>query len=433
VLAEFPLLQRYFAEPYRFVPPCRGTFWFHVARWLIVPRLLRRMQVTRLEFRGVELLRQSLDRQAGILLASNHCRYPDPLVLGRMGWSLRRLFYYLVAYHQFKNNPWEAWWSNRMGGYSVLREGADRQAIRASVEILVRAERPIVVFPEGTWFRQNDRLFPVQEGVSLIARQAARAGDRPVVIHPTVIKYWTLKDPGPEVDRRLEKLERRLCWAPQAHLDPVERVEKLSSAFLAVKEVWHLGEPQRGALEDRMGRLIESLIARLEAPILGRVGEGWPLKRVRQLRIPLVRRLQEVGGNLDEERRTRQALDDLMVCECLMGHFPDYLRERPNPERLVEAVQRMEEIFTESGEIPVVPTGAVVEVGPPLDVRAFADSRKGAAGEDPLMRQVAASIQGLLDRQVAQGPPPAWRWAPPSGQVAGPGAVSADKARVLAD
>jgi hypothetical protein len=382
-----------------------------VARWLIVPRLLRRMQITRLEFRGVELLRQSLDRQAGILLASNHCRYPDPLVLGRMGWSLRRLFYYLVAYHQFKNNRWEAWWTNRMGGYSVLREGADRQAIRASVEILARADRPIVVFPEGTWFRQNDRLFPVQEGVSLIARQAARAVDRPIVIHPVAIKYWTLADPGPEIERRLEKLERRLCWSPQAHLDLVERVEKLSSAFVALKEVGHLGEPQQGSLEDRMGRLIELLISVWEKQTLGRVTEGWPLKRARHLRIHLVRRLQEIDGNLEEERRTRQALDDLMVCECLLGNFPDYLRERPSPERLAEAVQRMEEIFTDSEELPVVAHGAIVAVGPAMDVRAFATAPRSATREDPLMRELVPTIQGLLDQQLAQGPPPAWRWA----------------------
>jgi hypothetical protein len=405
-----------------------------VARWVIVPRLLRRMQITRLEFRGLELLRQSLDRQAGILLASNHSRYPDPLVLGRMGWRLRRLFYYLVAYHQFKNNRWEAWWSNRMGGYSVLREGADRQAIRASVEILARAERPIVVFPEGTWFRQNDRLFPLQEGVSLIARQASRAADRPVVVHPVVIKYWTLTDPAPELERRLEKLERRLSWSPQPHLDPVQRVEKLSSAFLALKEVGHLGHPQEGSLADRMARFIESLIAPLEKQILGRIGEGWPLKRARHLRIHLVRQLQEVGGNLDEERRTRQALDDLMACECLLGHFPAYLRDRPSPERLVEAVQRMEEIFTGSEEVPVVPTGAMVEVGPALDVRAFAASpRAGASGEDPLMRQLAASIQELLDQHLAQGPPPAWRWSSWPGKDAAPGAVSSGKAGSLAN
>jgi 1-acyl-sn-glycerol-3-phosphate acyltransferase len=410
------LQQRYFAEPYRFVPPCRGTFWFHVARWVIVPRLLRRMQIAQLEFRGVELLRQSLDRQAGILLASNHSGYPDPLVIGKMGWSLRRVFYYLVAYHQFKNNRWEAWWSNRMGGYSVLREGADRQAIRASVEILARAERPIVVFPEGTWYRQNDRLHPLQEGVSLIARQAARAGDRPIVVHPVVIKYWTLKDPRPELERRLEQLERRLNWTPQSHWDLVERVELLSSGFLALKEVGHLGHPQEGSLEDRMSRLIEGLIAPLEKQILGRVEEGWALKRARLLRLHLVRRLQEARGNPDEDRHTRQALENLMVCECLLGHFPDYLRERPSPERLVEAVLRMEEIFTESSEMPVVPTGAIVEVGPALDVRTFSAPRRGgASGDDPLLRQLAASIQGMMDQLLAQGPPPAWRWAAPSG------------------
>src|SRR5262249_38310252 len=157
-------------------------------------------------------------------------------------------------------------------------EGADRQAIRASVEILARAERPIVVFPEGTWFRQNDRLFPCQEGVSLIARQAARATDRPIVVHPVAIKYWTLQDPGPELKRRLEKLEGLLTWPPQVHLGLIERVEKLSSAFLAVKEVEHFGQPQGGLLEDRLSRLTEFLVAPLEEQLLGRVGRGWALK-----------------------------------------------------------------------------------------------------------------------------------------------------------
>ncbi len=382
-----------------------------MGRLTLVPWILRRMQVARLEFRGVEHLRASLDRQAGILLPSNHSRYPDPVVIGRLGWSLRRLFYYMASYHQFKNGRFTAWCTRRMGGFSVLREGTDRQAIRASVDILARAERPVVVFPEGTWFRQNDRLFPLAEGVSLIARQAARAADRPVVIHPVAVKYWTLQDPAPELDRRLEKLERSLHWPPQTHLGLVERVEKLSSAFVALREVEHFGRPQAGSLADRLAGLTGQLVAPLEKQILGRVGEGWPLKRARHLRIHLVRKLQETAGNQEEERRTRRALGNLLECEGLLGHFPDYLRERPGPERLVEAVLRMEEIFTDADEVPVVPTGALVEVGPALDVRDFpAERRRGTAGDDPLVRQVADSIQGMLDRLVAEGPPPAWRW-----------------------
>jgi hypothetical protein len=113
----------------------------------------------------------------------------------------------------------------------------------------------------------------------------------------------------------------------------------------------------------------------------------------------------------------------LLFCECLLGHFPDYLRERPSPERLVEAVLRMEEIFTGAEEVPVVPSGALVEVGPALDVRAFsAERRAGASGDDPLLRQLAASIQGQLDRLLAEGPPPAWRWASPAGKNVASGA-----------
>ena len=158
------MFQRYFLEPYRFVPPYRGKFWCRVAKH-VMPRHLRgKMGVPRWHFQGLEHLRDSLSKNAGILLAANHCRWADPVVMGMLGVQLKQYFYYVVSYHLFKQKRLIGWWLNRIGGYSILREGADRDAIRATAGILAEAERPVVMFPEGTWFRQNDRVGPLQEG-----------------------------------------------------------------------------------------------------------------------------------------------------------------------------------------------------------------------------------------------------------------------------
>src|SRR5688572_21470662 len=75
-----PTLERYFVEPYRFVPPFRGTFWCRIAGRLMPRHLRKKMSVRRWEFYGLEHLGGALERKSGILIASNHSRWSDPMV-----------------------------------------------------------------------------------------------------------------------------------------------------------------------------------------------------------------------------------------------------------------------------------------------------------------------------------------------------------------
>ena len=107
-----------------------------------------------------------------------------------------------------------------------------------------------MLFPEGTWFRQNDRLGPLQEGVSLMARQACKQAERPILIHPVAIKYWALEDPRPVAAgsgwtgwKRVWVGGRSRTWIF------LPRLEKLANAFLAVKEIEVLGQAN-----SRLGR-----------------------------------------------------------------------------------------------------------------------------------------------------------------------------------
>ena len=399
------MFQRYFTKPYRFIPPYRGRVWCHLCRGLVPAYLRRRMGVARWQFQGLDALRSSMDRRAGILLASNHCRWADAAVLGLLGLQLKQYFYYVVSHHLFKQRRAMGWLMNRVGGYSILREGSDRECLRTSARLLADADRPVVVFPEGTWFRQNDRLGPIQDGFCLILRHAARQANRPVVVHPVALKYWLLEDPRPILQSRLAAWERRLSWQAQGHLDLISRIEKLACSLLAVKEMEYLDAVQTEPLDERIRHLSDHVVTQLEKTCLGKVRVGWILERVRRLRQPLVRKLAD-GGDIDRVRAAQEALDVLLFCENLSAHSMDYLHERPSLERLTETVQRIEETVTDEMEIPVVPIGVTVAVGPALDVQSYPNLDR--QGLDPLSAEVAKGIQALLDGLLGDGPPVGW-------------------------
>jgi Acyltransferase len=406
------LVQRYFVEPYRFIPPYRSTLWCRVAKHMLPRHMRRQIQVTHTQFQGIELLQESLRQKAGILLTSNHCRWADPLVMGALSVRLRQFFYYVVSYHLFKIDRFNGWWINRVGGYSILREGADREAIRTTASILAKAERPIVLFPEGTWFRQNDRLGPLQEGVSLMTRQACKQSDRPILIHPVAIKYWVLEDPRSALRERLDRLEKRLGWHPQRHLDFLPRLEKLAGALLAVKEIEILGQPGTGSVDERVQKLAAGMVRQVEQQVGGKEVEGPPLERIRRIRLRLVRHLADVSKDPTRTEETRHALDRLLLAENINAHSLEYLVNRPSFERLVETVQRIEETV-EDRELPIVPSGATLTIGPAIDVAPLLAQKTPRNAPDPLIQRVSAAIQSLLDQMLAQGPPPDWNCPPP--------------------
>ena len=186
-------------QPYVPVLPHRGRLWPAVLSWY-VPRLLRKSYgITRVECVHAERLRASVRAGHGVVLAPNHCRDEDPLVLGTLSKAARTPFFIIASWHVFKQDRLKAFLLPRAGAFSIYREGTDRGAINTAVDILEHAERPLVIFPEGHISRTNDRLGTLMEGASLIARTAAkkRAKLTPagkVVAHPVAIRYQFLGD-----------------------------------------------------------------------------------------------------------------------------------------------------------------------------------------------------------------------------------------------
>lgn len=381
-------------KPYQFVAPHKSAFWPRALKTLLPIYLRKSHGIDSIEFRGIEHVRASLAGATPVILAPNHCRPCDPMVVGMLSKQIGRPFHYMASWHVFMQGRFQAWIVNRLGAFSVYREGVDREAIRAASAILVEGKRPLVLFPEGVVTRTNDALRPFMDGVSLIAGAAAkerRARSLPeaVAVHPVAIKYRLLTDVEPSLERALDAIEARFCWQ-RPGLPLVERIVKIGEALLALKEIEYLGQPQSGEIAERLAYLIEHILNRLEAKWLhGRVQPSF-MGRVKALRAAILKDM--LAGRLSNEERAARWRDlaDVYLAVQLSSYPPRYVRSHPTPERLTETVERFEEDLTDKARIHGR-WHAVLQVGEPMLVESR--SRPQAC----LSQRLQETVQRMLD------------------------------------
>jgi hypothetical protein len=312
----------------------------------------------------------------------------------------------MASWHLFKASRIQAWLLPRVGVFSVYREGLDREALACATRILVEARRPLVVFPEGAITRHNDQLNHLMEGTSFIARSAAKqraAAARPgaIVVHPVAVRYVLDDDLEPAVAPVLEAIERRIAWRPQRGLPLVERVLKVGSAMLALKEIEYLGAPQGGEIGERVTRLVDRLLAPLETEWLKGRREPDTVGRVKLLRAAILPDL--VGGQLpspEADRRWRQ-LEDCALAQALSCYPAGYFTPAPTPERVLETVERFEEDMTDAVP-PLARLRTVVDVGEAIPV---ATERRSGGESDPLMAELRERLETLLAASLEEARP----------------------------
>ena len=385
-------------EAYDFVPPYRGTLW---ARGLqrLMPRWLRKSYgIESIECEGLEHIRESLEAGHGILLAPNHCRPADPSVINEVCHRLGLAPHTMASWHLFKQSWLQRFMLRRMGAFSVYREGMDRQALQAGVEILTEARRPLVIFPEGVITRTNDRLLALMDGVSFIARSAAkkRAAMQPpgkVVVHAIGIRYHFHGDIDEAIHQTLDDIEKALSWRPRRDPDRTQRIYRVGEALLWLKEIEYIGEPQVGPIPARVENLINQILIPIEQEWLNGKNDGTIVNRVKQLRTEILRDM--ITENLPEEERQRRwnQMADMYIAQQL-GHYPPtYVKSDPSKERQLETVEKFEEDLTDVSRVHH-PMSVSVRIGPAIAVAAKRDRK---ATEDPVMAAIEQQLHELLD------------------------------------
>jgi 1-acyl-sn-glycerol-3-phosphate acyltransferase len=386
-------------QPYQFVPPHRGRFWYgFFGPWL--PRYLNRTHgIESVDCRGLEHLRHSLDAGHGILLTVNHCRPADPMTLGMLSLAVRQPIFTMASWHLFRQGWLQRWVLPRIGAFSVYREGMDREALKTAIGILTDAVRPLVLFPEGALSRTNDRLNNLMEGTAFIAHTAAkqRAAVTPpgeVVVHPVVLRYLFRGNLAAALTPVLEEIEARFSWRLQRERSLRQRINRIGETLLCLKEMEYLGHPQPGEVPERLGRLINHLLQPLEKEWLKGEGDGDVVARVKKLRMAILPDL--ISGEIDEAGRARRwrQLSDLYLAQQLSCYPPDYISSRPTPERLLETVEGFEEDLTDRTRVHR-PFHVIIEVGEALPVSPV---RERSGGPDPLMEKIRRQMEMMLER-----------------------------------
>jgi 1-acyl-sn-glycerol-3-phosphate acyltransferase len=386
------------AKTYRFVPPRFSPFWWRLIQWYLPTYLRKSFGITSWKCVGVEHLAASLEAGCGVLLASNHCRPCDPMVLGLLSREAGRPFHVMASWHLFMQSRVQSFLLPRIGGLSVYREGLDRESLKCATRILAEARFPLIVFPEGFVTRNNDRLLNLMDGVAFLARAAAkqRAASPPpgkVVVHPVFVRYFFEGDLAAAIAPVLREIEGRLSWQPQSHLPLRERIVKAGHALLALKEMEYLGATQSGGARERLPHLFDHLLEPLEREWTAGRREPEPMTRIKRLRTAILPDM--VHGELTEEesaRRWRQ-LADLYVAQQLHCYSGDYLADAPTPERLLETVERYEEDLTDAAR-PHPPIHAVISVGEAIEAT---PTRDRSAESDPVANELRRRLELMLE------------------------------------
>jgi hypothetical protein len=345
------------------------------------------------------------------MLTPNHCDRADGLVMLDLSDRVGRPFCSMAAYQIFAGNAGlRHWLFPRLGIFPVDREGSDRSAFKAAVEVLTTGRFPLLLFPEGEVYYLADRLTPLREGAATLALAAAKRraeSGTTVWIVPVGLKYRFPEDhdPMPVFLDRMARLERRLTWRPRGDRPLVRRIYEFAEALLSLKELEYLGAARSGPLSERIPALQDALLRPIEASRLTRrtgdpAASSVPV-RVKTLRQSCLERLAHTHTTAQEARRLRDDLDDLFLAMQAYSYPGDYVARRPTCERIAETLMKLEEdLLLKPGEFaePLGTRRALVHLGPPIDAAStLADAGSMRAAGPALTTELERRIQVLLD------------------------------------
>lgn len=380
---------------YRFRPPRPGRVW----QWLLTPvrrYLVRGMYgVREIEIRGAQHVRAARDAGVSVMFAVNHAAHGDPFVIFEVMHRLHVSCCYLAAWQVFTG--WlgvKGFAFQRLGAFSVDREGTDLRSFRTAVDVLAEGRHSLVIFPEGEVYHLNDRVTPLREGAAMIAvtadRRRRKSGAGPLRIVPCAVKYFYLQDPTPLLGPIITRIEQRLYWRPRPEAPLPDRVYRVAEGLLALKEIEYTQQLGRGPLAERLSALTEHILTGLEQRRLGKTGRGTVPERVKMLRQDILKSSPDEMPIAEDH----EDLDALHLVTQLFSYPGDYLTQEPSIERVTETIDKLEEDALGAVDAGArLPRRAIVSFGPPLEL----DDAGGRAAAGAITTRLEQALQTQLD------------------------------------
>lgn len=365
---------------------------------------MNKQRIVDISAENIEVVQSAVADGKGVLITPNHSAHYDAPALYAAFDMVRQPLYFMTAWQVFAMaTKFECWAMQRLGCFSIDREGTDRQAFKRAVDVLQQEPHPLVVFPEGDIYHTTDFVTPFRDGAAAIALSAARRSERPTVIAPCGIKFWYVDDPTDQLLETMQRIEERLYLRVTPDSPLPDRIHRLAEAALALKELDYLGYTCSGRLRDRIRGLLETVVSRLEQQHGITKCEGTPPERVKALRQAIIRRLESEqdppSESNGEARRLRCEMEDLFFAMQLYSYRGDYLVDNPSIERLAETVDKFEEDIL-GLDYPNVrgQRRVTIRFAEPIELPP-GKSRRSAAD---LTEEMQSRVQTMIDEQRAR-------------------------------
>ena len=403
--------------PYRFFPPKRNALvaWLIGLnnRWHRLPRVLK---LDRVEVSGLEDLRSRINRHGRkrdrVLFLPNHPTHADAAAfleaIRQAGFTTQMM----AAYDVFLRSRLDAWVMQKMGAFSVDREGSDQRAMKQAAAVLARGKHALTIFPEGNVYLRNDHVTPFNDGAAFLAVRTAKElarHDVRVMAVPVSIKVTHLTDCRAVLAKLLTDLGNALDSPtnPQDNLtSPRESIVRIGSTGI------RRNLTQRGLTPpktDDLAELIEfsagAVLSDLEVKIAVEPKDGASLiDRVRTAR----RVIHEV--RTDEDRKADHAAaltwaDQAMLAFRICSYLPDYVAERPTLDRVSETIEKLAEDVRGAMIEPIGLRRGLVRFNDPIPLDEYiAKGKRGRQAIRDLTTACEASVQHGVDELNAQNP-----------------------------
>ncbi len=389
-------------KPYRFFPPKPSWLVSALAmRWnrrFVLPG--RNHRVKEIQLRNAERVLPVIKSGARLILLPNHSTHSDPQLMLDVQRRMNVTSSMMAAYDVFLRGKLNAWIMQRMGCFSIDREGSDSQAMKCAVDLLVEGKRALTIFPEGNVLLMNDRVAPFLGGAAFIAMRAQKklGEDKSIYAVPISMKFSHLTDCRDKMLSELGKLEASLSIQPDAGMTIRERLKAIGLQILDrnLTQRGHLPPHDKDA---NLGELLTAsavqILDGLQSKIGMDPGGGTPLERVRKIRSEIHQIRIDESRKLDHRVATGWA-DEAILAMRILSYSGDYLSDSPTLDRHCETLEKLREDLAEKIIPPIGDRRAVVQFGEPMNLaEQLGKKSRVALGE--ITSGMEQSVQAGLD------------------------------------
>ncbi len=337
---------------------------------------------------------KDINRQHGarLLLLPNHSTHSDPQIMVEACRQVGLWSFFMAAYDVFERDSKVAWMMQRMGAFSVNRDGSDRQSLKDAIETVIDGRYGLTVFPEGNVYLMNDRVTPFLDGpayIAMKAQQEMKESGRIFAI-PVSIKVTHVTDARHTVEQMLLDMAQKLGVEFDGEAI-VAKVHKVGISMVQRNLKMRGFLPPNPDYSDLPGLLRQSaelILTRLEEKI--GIEPRKPddlMDRFRGVR----REIHKVRA--DPEREIDHAVaaiwaDEAIVAFRILSYAGNYLSVKPTLDRVGETVEKLQEDLYGKGVPPYARRTAYVRFGDPIDV-----SEQLAAAAKPRLAMAALTDQ----------------------------------------